>query len=243
MNELRRLLSFVRRAVDEYEMIGENDQIAVGISGGKDSLALLTALAGLKRFYPIPFELVGISVNMGFEGVSYLPVADYCRQLGVEYRVVDTDIAKVIFDVRKESNPCSLCAKMRRGSLHAAAKEMGCNKLALGHHFDDAVETFMLNLFFEGRIGCFSPVTYLSRRDLTLIRPLLYAQEKDIRYFARHHTPALPIVENPCPEDRATERENMKNLLQELERKNPGLRHRIFGALCRGEIDGFRHIK
>ncbi len=240
MNELQRILSFTRRAVDDYSMIEAGDRIAVGISGGKDSLTLLAALAGLRRFYPAPFELVAITVDMGFEGADFSAVADFCRALEVEYRVVPTDIAKIIFEIRREPNPCSLCSKMRRGSLHAAAKELGCNKLALGHHFDDAVETFMLNLFYEGRLGCFSPVTYLSRRDLTLIRPLLYAQEKDVEHYARHADPALPIMSSPCPADKNTERESMKTLLRSLERENKGLRHRIFGAICKGELDGFK---
>ena len=177
---------------------------------------------------------------MGFEGQDYSEIEEYMRRLGIKYKVVKTDIAKIIFDIRKESNPCSLCAKMRRGTLHAAAKELGCNKVALGHHYDDAIETFMMNLFFEGRLGCFSPVTYLSNRKITLIRPLLYAQEKDVSYFTRRRP--LPISKSLCPEDHATERENMKKLLLELERGNKGLRHRIFTAMCRGEISGFKKI-
>lgn len=237
MNEVKRLLSFVRRAVDDYNMIEEGDKIAVGISGGKDSLTLLYTLAELRRFYPKHFDVVGITVNMGFEGMDFSPLIRFCEELGVEYHVVDTEIAKIIFDVRKESNPCSLCAKMRRGTLHSAAQTYGCNKVALGHHYDDAVETFMMNLFFEGRLGCFSPVTYLSNRKITLIRPLLYAQEKDIVYFTRKRE--LPVVKSLCPEDHATERENMKQLLASLEKGNRGLRHRIFTAMCKGEIDGF----
>ncbi len=237
MNELKRMLSFVRRAVDDYGMIEEGDVIGIGISGGKDSLALLVALAEMRRFYPKHFEVKAITVNMGFPDVDYSPIRELCASLGVEYRVVDTEIAKIIFDVRHESNPCSLCAKLRRGSLHAAAQEMGCNKVALGHHFDDVVETFMMNLFFEGRLGCFSPVTYLSNRKISLIRPLVYATEKEVVYFAKKR--ALPIVKNPCPEDKATERENMKRLLSELERTNKGLKHRIFRAICKGNIDGF----
>ena len=240
MNELQRILSFVRRAVDDYKMIAEGDKIAVGVSGGKDSLTLLAALAALRRFYPSRFDLVAVTVDMGFEGVNLSPIADFCRALDVPFLIEKTDIAKVIFDVRHETNPCSLCAKMRRGALHARAKAEGCNKIALGHHFDDAVETFMLNLFHEGRLGCFSPVAYLSRRDLTLIRPLLYAQEKDVRYYVRHADPPLPVTASPCPEDGATERETMKTMLRDLEKKYPGLRHRIFGALCKGEIDGFK---
>ena len=238
MNEMKRMLSFVRRAADDYNMIEDGDRIAVGISGGKDSLTLLATLAEMRRFYPKKYEVVGITVNMGFDGSDYSAVADWCREIGVEYKVVDTEIAKIIFDVRKETNPCSLCAKMRRGSLHAAAQELGCNKVALGHHYDDAVETFMMNLFFEGRLGCFSPVSYLSNRKITLIRPLVYAQEKDVEYFIRKRP--LPVIKSLCPEDHATERENMKNLLASLERDNKGLKHRIFNAMCKGEIDGFK---
>ncbi len=237
MNEMKRILSFVRRAVDDYNMIEEGDKIAVGVSGGKDSLALLCALARLRLFYPKKFDLVAITVDMGFEGSDYTKIEEFCREMQVEYRVEKTEIARIIFDVRKESNPCSLCAKMRRGSLHAAAVACGCNKVALGHHYDDAVETFMMNLFFEGRLGCFSPVSYLSNRKITLIRPLIYAQEKDVRYFARRQN--LPVLESLCPEDHATERENMKLLLRDLERENEGLRHRIFHAMCKSGIDGF----
>ena len=243
MNEMKRLLSFVRRAADDYDMISDGDRIAVGISGGKDSLTLLETLAEMRRFYPKKYEVVAITVDMGFEkagfgSCDFSEIRELCRRLKVEYRVVSTDIAKIIFDVRKESNPCSLCAKMRRGCLHAAAVEHGCNKVALGHHFDDAVETFMLNLFFEGRLGCFSPKSYLSNRKITLIRPLLYATEKDVSYFANRRE--LPIIKSLCPEDKTTERENMKNLLREIERTNKGLRHRIFGAMCKSGIDGFK---
>ena len=238
MNEMKRMLSFVRRAVDDYNMIEEGDKIAVGISGGKDSLALLTTLAEMRRFYPKKYELVAITVDMGFAGSDFSEVAELCRRIHVPYVIEKTDIAKIIFDVRRESNPCSLCAKMRRGSLHLSAVNAGCNKVALGHHYDDAVETFMMNLFFEGRLGCFSPKSYLSNRQITLIRPMLYATEKDVEYFVRRRR--LPVVTSLCPEDHATERENMKKLLSELERTNKGIKHRIFGAMCKGKIDGFK---
>ncbi len=237
MNEMRRMLSFVRRAVDEYDMIEDGDRIAVGISGGKDSLTMLETLAALRVFYPKKFEIVAITVDMGFEGTNFSEVAEFCRRINVEYIIEKTEIAKIIFDVRKEPNPCSLCAKMRRGSLHQAAQNAGCNKVALGHHFDDAVETFMMNMFFEGRLGCFSPKSYLSNRRLMLIRPMIYATEKDVLYFTNKRK--LPIVVSPCPEDHATEREKMKKLLASLERENKGLRHRIFNAMCKGEIDGW----
>ncbi len=241
MKEIKRILSFTRRAADDYEMICDGDKIAVGVSGGKDSLTLLVALAELRRFYPKKFELVAIIVDMGFEGVDFTPIAEFCRELDVPLVICPTSISRIVFDVRKEKNPCGLCAKMRRGALHDECKRQGCNKLALGHHFDDVVETFMLNLFFEGRLGSFSPVTYLSRKDLTMIRPLIYAQEKDVRYFVNRYP--LPILESPCPADKNTEREVMKKLLSELERKNKGLRHRIFGAIQKAGIDGYKEAK
>lgn len=239
MKEIQRILSFTRRAIDDYHMIAPGDRIAVGISGGKDSLTLLTALHELQRFYPIPFSICGILVDMGFPGADYTKIDAYCRELGVEFHIVRSDIAEIVFHIRQEKNPCSLCANLRRGALHSAALEHGCTRVALGHHFDDVVDTFMLNLFFEGRIGCFSPVSYLSNTKLYLIRPLLYAQEKDVEYYVRH-APYLPVTASLCPENHATERENMKLLLHELENKYKGLRHRLFGALCRGEIDGFK---
>lgn len=236
--DTRRILSYVRRATDDYEMIREGDRIAVGVSAGKDSLALLCALAEMRRFYPKKYELVAITVDMGFPGADFSAVAALCESLNVPYRVVKTEISTIIFDIRKEKNPCSLCAKMRRGALHTAAKEMGCAAVALGHHFDDVVDTFMLNLFFEGRIGCFQPVTYLSRTDLRLIRPLIYMPEKDVRYFANKEQ--LPVIKSPCPADGNTERAEMKKLLSELEHKYKGLRYRLFGAIQRGEVDGFK---
>ena len=238
MEGTKRILSFTRRAVDDYGMIRPGDKIAVGVSAGKDSLTLLVAMAELRRFYPVPFELCAITVDMGFAGgTDFTPIRELCEQLNVPYHIVPTEIYKIIFEVRKEKSPCSLCAKMRRGALNNAAKELGCTTVALGHHFDDAVDTFMLNLFFEGRIGCFQPVTYLSRQDLYVIRPMVYMPEKDIRYFATHN--ALPVVKSACPANGNTEREKMKQLLNSLDRKYPGLRYRIFGAMQRGEIDGF----
>lgn len=240
MKEQKHLLSYVRRAVDDYNMIEEGDRIAVGISGGKDSLTLLAALAGLKRFYPKKFELVAITEDMGFEGSDYSAIAEFCKSLDVKYHIEKTDIAKIVFDIRKESSPCSLCAKMRRGALNGSAKKFGCNKVALGHHYDDAVETFMLNLFFEGRIGCFRPVTYLSRMDVTVIRPMIYMPEKDVRAYAS--VTSLPVTKSLCPADGNTQREEMKELLQALDKTNKGLKYRIFGAIQRGEIDGWKNI-
>ena len=241
MENMKRLLSYTRRAIDDYSMIEEGDKIAVGVSAGKDSLTLLCAMAYLRRFYPKKFELIAITIDMGFEGgMDFTPVKELCEKLDVPYHIIPTEISKIIFDVRKESNPCSLCAKMRRGALHTAAKELGCTSVALGHHFDDVVETFMLNLFFEGRLGCFSPVTYLSRVGIKLIRPMIYMPEKDVKEFTNKNV--LPVVASLCPADKTTERENMKQLLRSLERDNKGLRYRIFGAITRGELDGFKNL-
>lgn len=239
MEHRKHILSYTRRALDDYGMIRPGDRIAVGVSAGKDSLTLLCALAEVRRFYPIPFELEAITVDMSFGGKpgDFSAIAALCEKLKVPYRVVPSDIATIVFDIRKEPNPCSLCAKLRRGALHNAAKADGCTTVALGHHFDDAVETFMLNLFFEGRIGCFQPVTYLSRVGLRVIRPMIYIPEKEVRAFAREAT--LPVVASSCPANGNTQRESMKQLLATLERQHKGLRHRIFGAMQRGEIDGF----
>lgn len=196
---LQKLLSFTRRAVDHYHMIEEGDRIAVGVSGGKDSLTLLTALAGLRRFYPKKFEVVAITLEMGYDDMDFSPVQALCDELEVEYIRIPTQIKQIVFDIRKEENPCSLCAKLRRGALHEAALQAGCKKVALGHHFDDVVETYMLSLIYEGRISCFKPVTYLDRVGVTLIRPLIYTPEHYIRSFATRNN--LPIVHNPCPAD------------------------------------------
>ncbi len=245
---IRRILSYTRRAVDDYEMIKTGDRIAVGVSGGKDSVTLLCALANLRRFYPNEFEIEAITMDPGFyksgmgseeeQKAGFEKIRKLCEELEVNFTLFETDIAKIIFDIRKENNPCSLCARMRRGALHENAKKLGCNKIALGHHFDDAVETFMLNLFNEGRIGCFSPVTYLDRRDITVIRPLVYAREKDIKYFINHSN--LPILSSPCPEDKHSDREEIKKMLSKLEKENKGLKYRIFGAMQRAEIDGYK---
>jgi tRNA(Ile)-lysidine synthase TilS/MesJ len=237
----RRLLSCARRAVEQYEMIEDGDRIAVGISGGKDSTALLCILKELQRFYPKHFELVAVTIDTGFEGMDFSPLTALCSEMGVEHHIVKSDIAKIVFDVRKESNPCSLCARVRRGLLHDTAKELGCNKLALGHHYDDVVVTFLMNLFNEGRIGCFSPVTYLSRKDLTMIRPFIFADEGDIRYFTKSND--LPVVTSTCPEDKHTDRERFKKMVDDMDRENKGLKHRVFTAMEKGHVDGFFPLK
>lgn len=225
---LQKLMSLTRRAIDKYSMIEDGDRIAVGVSGGKDSLALLCALHGLSRFYPKKFEVVPINLRMGFPEETDRVSRELCEELGLELKSFDSDIYSVVFEVRKEKNPCSLCANMRRGALHSAAKELGCTKLALGHHFDDAVETIMMNLFLEGRFDCFNPVTYLSRSDITIIRPLLYTPENEVTHFVRKCN-IVPVPKH-CPADGNTKREETKRALAELERKDRGVKMRIFNA-------------
>ena len=233
------LMSRMRAAMERYDMVASGDRIAVGVSGGKDSLALLAGLAGLRRFYPVPFELVAVTADPGFFNVQtdYSAVQELCGGWGIEYIVRRTELYKVIFETRQESNPCSLCARMRRGILHDMAKAAGCNKLALGHHQDDAAETFMMNLLSGGTIGSFRPVTYLSRKDLTVIRPMIFATEKEIASAARREN--LPVVKSPCPMDKTSERQKVKDLLRELEKDYPNLRGKITGAMQRGAISGW----
>ena len=231
--ELQKLLSKARRAVEDYKMIENGDKIAVGLSGGKDSLTLLYILANMRRFYPAKFEVIAVSVDMGL-GLNPDEVAavqKVCDELGVEYVVEKTQIGEIVFNVRKEKNPCSLCANMRRGALNNTAKAHGCNKVALGHHFDDAVETFLMSLFYEGRIGCFEPVTYLSRSGVTQIRPMLYIGEKAIEHFAQAQQ--LPVVRNVCPADKHTKRQEIKELIASLQTQYPDIKTRIFGAMQR----------
>lgn len=228
----------LRRAVDDYDMIQAGDKVAVGVSGGKDSLLLLVALNHLQSFYPRPFELEAITIELGFENMDFSPVAELCRRLGVPYTRLKTDIKEIVFDVRKEDNPCSLCAKMRRGALNDAIKARGIRKLALGHHFDDAVETFMMSLLFEGRLSCFRPVTYMDRSGVTQIRPLVYAGEQKISRLAEELN--LPIVENPCPQDKASKRHEIKTLLGTLSGSYPDMKSKIFGAMQRLPLPGWQ---
>ncbi len=227
----------VRRAVDDYNMIEPGDKIAVGVSGGKDSMLLLMALNHLKSFYPKPFELEAITIELGFEGMDFTPVAQLCESLEIPYTCLKTDIKEIVFDVRKEDNPCSLCAKMRRGALNDAIGQRGIKKLALGHHFDDAVETFMMSLLFEGRLSCFRPVTFLDRSGVTQIRPLIYSGEQKISSLAEYLN--VPIVENPCPQDKTSKRHEIKTLLKTMSAQYPDMKSKIFGAMQRLPLPGW----
>ena len=228
---IQKLLSLMRRAINDFDMIHSGDKIAVGVSGGKDSLALLQLLCAYQKFSEHAFELCAVTVDMGFADSDFSPVERFCEELGVSYRREKTDIAEIIFDVRKEKNPCSLCAKMRRGALNSVINEMGYNKLALGHHKNDVVDTFMLSLMFEGRLSTFQPVSYMSRSDVTLIRPLVYVSEREIAGLAK----TLPVCKNPCPADKRSQREEMKKLLKDVAVKYPDVSDRIANAVMHPE--------
>ena len=234
---LNELTGYVRRCVDDYQMIQEGDRICVGISGGKDSLVLLCALRHLQRYYPRPFELEALTVDAGFPGMDFSGVQRLCDELGIHYTILKTDIKEIVFDIRQEENPCSLCSKMRRGAINDAIKELGISKLALGHHFDDAVETFMMSLLFEGRISCFRPVTYLDRSGVTQIRPMIYAGEQKIANLAAELE--LPIVENPCPQDKTSKRYEIKQMLKAMSAEYPDMKSKIFGAMQRLPLAGW----
>lgn len=229
----------MRAACQQYEMIKEGDRIAIGVSGGKDSIALLAGMANLRRFYPEKFDIVAITLDPRFGGVdaNYSEIEELCRKLDVEYIIKRTQLAEVIFDIRKESNPCSLCARMRRGALHDAAKAANCNKIALGHHLDDLAETFIMNLFNGGTLDCFMPVTYLSRKDIYMIRPMIFARESDCARVVRREN--LPTVKSNCPADGTTERQEVKEMLSALEKKYGDVRSKILGAMQRKEINGY----
>ena len=238
--KLQQLLSFTRKAVDEYQLIEDGDKIAIGISGGKDSLTMLYALHGLKRFYPQRFTIEAITVDLGFPDFDLSQIKVLCESLDVPYTVVKTDIAQIIFDERKESNPCSLCAKMRKGALNEAIKAAGCNKVAYAHHKDDVIETMLMSLLFEGRFHTFSPKTYLDRMDLTVIRPLLYVDEKDIIGFRNAFE--LPVQKSPCPIDGYTKREYAKQLVSNLNKEHSGARERMFAAILSSDIKGWQRL-
>ncbi len=235
--KLQQVLSYVRKAVDDYHMIQEGDKIAVGISGGKDSLTLLYALSHLRRFYPQKFELYAVTVDLGFQNLNLDKIIELCKELDVPYKIVKTDIAKIIFEDRKESNPCSLCAKMRKGALNDAMKEIGCNKIAYAHHKDDVVETMMLSLIYEGRFHTFSPITYLDRTGLTVIRPLMYMHEADVIGFTNKYQ--VPVVKSPCPADGYTKRQYVKDLLRKINQEAPGVKNRMFTAIQTGNLKGW----
>lgn len=237
--KLQQVLSNVRKAVDDYHMIDVGDKIAIGISGGKDSLTLLYALSNLRRFYPQAFDLCAITADMGFQNVNFDEIKKLCAILDVEYTVLHTEIAQIVFDIRKENNPCSLCAKMRKGALNDAIKAMGCNKIAYAHHKDDVVETMLMSLIYEGRLHTFSPVTYLDHTQITVIRPLIYMNEADVIGFVNKYK--VPVMKSACPVDGHTKREYIKQLLRQINLENPGVKERMFTAIQNGNLEGWNH--
>lgn len=246
--DIRRLLSYIRQSVDDYSLIEENDKIAVGISGGKDSLTLLYALKKLQRFYPKHFELTAITVHMGFKGFQLEPLKRFCEELQVPYEIVETQIAEIVFgnglsdgNLKQHTHPCSLCARLRKGALNQSALSQGCNKIAYAHHRDDLIETMLLSLIYEGRFHSFSPETYLDRSGLTLIRPMLYIPEAEVIGFSRKY--ALPAVNNPCPADGHTRRQYVKDLLRKLNQDNPGVKDRMFTAILSASFEDWPERK
>lgn len=238
--DMQKLLSLFRRCIRDYQMISPGDRIAVGVSGGKDSLALLTLLAALQKQGSVPFQLEAITLDMGYAEMDFTPVAELCCKLEVPYHICPTQIKQIVFDLRQEENPCALCAKLRRGALNAKALELHCNKVALGHHYDDVLETLALSLIYEGRLSCFFPVTRLDRTGLTVIRPMLYLHEKSISNFAQRQ--ALPILHNPCPADKNTRREDMKQLLYLLEGRYPGVKDNLFKSIQQLPLPGWEPV-
>ena len=235
--KLQKLYSYVRRAIQDYNMIEENDKIAIGISGGKDSLTLLYALAGLREFYPIPFTICAITIDLGWKDFDLSKIIELCNELDVEYHIIKTQIAQIIFDERKEENPCSLCAKLRKGSLNEEIKKLGCNKVAYAHHKDDVVETMLLSLMYEGRFHTFAPVTYLDKSDISVIRPMIYIHESDVIGFVRRYN--VPVAKSPCPVDGYTKREYAHDILKEMNKDNPGVKNRMFTAIADSNIPGW----
>lgn len=235
MSNIKKLLGQTRKAIKDYNMIQEGDRIVVGVSGGKDSLALLVLLKQLQSFFPVKFELEAVTLTMGIEEFDLSPIKELCKRIDVNYTVEETVIGKIVFEARDESNPCSLCANLKRGALHNVAKRLDCNKVALAHHRDDVIETFLLSNFYAGKIQTFSPVTYLKRKELYLIRPMIYIEEKHIRAYIKANN--LITVPSPCHVDGKTKRQYIKELLIELHKENRNIKNNIFGAIKRSGID------
>lgn len=238
---MQRILSYLRKAVENYEMIEEGDKIAVGLSGGKDSFTLLMGLKALQRFYPKHFELMAVSVNPGFDFFDSTFLDQRCKEIGVPYIEEQSHIKEIVFDIRKEKNPCSLCANLRRGILNSVAIREGCNKIALGHNEDDALETFLLNFLYAGNLSTFAPVSYMDRSKITLIRPLIHTPEKEIKKFIRRNN--ITVMPKVCPMDGISKREDMKNMIFEWEKQIPTIRANMTGAIKRAHINGWKELK
>lgn len=238
---MQKILSYMRKAIDNYNMIEEGDKIAVGLSGGKDSTTMLMGLKNLQRFYPKKFEIIAITINPGFEGFDIVLLKNICRKIDVPLIIEDGHMKEIVFDIRNEKNPCSLCANLRRGMLNSIAAREGCTKIAIGHNEDDVLETFIMNLFYAGSINTFAPISYMDRSKMTLIRPLIYAPEKYIRNFVKRNN--ITIMPKACPMDGFSKREDIKELLKNLQTVIPHIRANLYGAIKRGEVNGFKEFK
>ena len=234
---MQRILGYMRKAIDDYNMISDGDRIAVGLSGGKDSTTLLIGLKNLQRFYPKKFELVAVSINPGFEEFNSELLSNLCNKLDVKFIEEKSHIKEIVFNIRKEKNPCSLCANLRRGIINSVALRENCNKIALGHNEDDVLETFFLNLLYGGSINTFAPSSYMDRSKITLIRPLIYAPEKYIRSFVKRNN--IEVMPKVCPIDGVSKREDMKNLIFDLQEDIPNIRANLYGAIKRSTIKGW----
>lgn len=234
---MQKILSYLRKAIEDYHMIKKGDKIAVGLSGGKDSITLLMGLKALQRFYPEHFELIAISINPGFEFFNISFLENICKNLDIPFFCENSDIKEIVFDIRKEKNPCSLCANLRRGILNSVAIRENCNKIALGHNEDDVLETFLLNLFYGGTISTFAPASYMDRSDITLIRPLIYTPEKEIRHFIKKEK--IEVMPKSCPMDGVSKREDMKQMIKNLQFDIPHVRANLYGAIKRSHINGW----
>jgi len=234
---MQKILSQMRKAIEEFNMIEENDKIAVALSGGKDSTTLLLALKMLQRFYPKHFDIIAITVNPGFDFFDTKILKDLCKSIDVEYIEIEGHIKEIVFDIREEKNPCSLCANLRRGILNSTAIEHGCNKIALGHNEDDVLETFFLNLLYTGSINTFAPVSYMDRSGITLIRPFIYVTEGQTRAYVKKND--IQIMQKACPMDGYSKREDMKELIKHFQKEIPHIRANIYGAIKRSNIKGW----
>lgn len=231
---LQKLYSYTRQAIQDFDMISEGDKIAIGISGGKDSLALLYALAGLRKFYPKKFEVVAVTADLGFGEFDLTGIKSLCQDLDVEYHILKTEIADILKQKIQKGTYCAMCAKLRKGAINNFAKENGCSKVAYAHHQDDLVETMMLSLLYEGQFFSFAPKVYYKETDLTVIRPMIYIPEKDVIGFKNKMN--LPVIKNPCPHDGITRREYVKTLVRQINKENPGAKEKMFNAIMKGKI-------
>lgn len=235
---MQKILGYMRKAIEDYNMIENGDKIAVGLSGGKDSTTLLLGLKNLQRFYPKNFEILAISINTGFDNFDVTPLANLCTELNIKFIEEKAHIKEIVFDIRNEKNPCSLCANLRRGILNSVAIREGCNKIALGHNEDDVLETFFLNLLYGGSINTFAPTSYMDRSKITLIRPLIYAPEKYIKNFVKRNN--IPIMPKVCPIDGVSKREDMKKIILDFQKDIPTIRANLYGAIKRSNIKGWK---